>query len=441
MRSLDSRWAHAKLASVFTGWRIVLVTSLTHFVSVGFIFYAYGAFFKALEADFGGSRLGVSIGLTVMQLVTGIFAPFLGRALDRGSIRNIMALGAVLMGAGFLLISQVSELWHFHFILGTILAVGAAMLGGLSGSTLVANWFIRRRGIALGIATMGISASGLVMAPVATQLIASYGWRLTFVLFAGVTLVVVLPIVWLTIVDRPEDLGLEPDGSEGVRDCAGSLEPLEPTLPLAPGGQIIDHAASFNWSARHTFRDANFWIISIAVALNFCAMGAILTHIIPHATDLGISSEAAAYVLSCMAGMGVIGKLLFGWLTDHGDKRVGFWLASGLQALGVGLVLNASGYSSLLVASAFFGLGMGGLIPLWGALIGAAFGRFAFGRVMTLMSPCMLPIQMLGVPFAGYVFDRWGSYDLAFETFIALYLIAIGVLGFLRLPAAEPGVV
>ncbi len=84
---------------------------------------------------------------------------------------------------------------------------------------------------------------------------------------------------------------------------------------------------------------------------------------------------------------------------------------------------------------------MGGVIPLWGALIGAAFGRFAFGRVMGLMSPCMLPIQMLGVPFAGYVFDRWGSYDLAFEIFIVLYLIAIGALVWLRLPAEEPGVV
>ena len=92
-----------------------------------------------------------------------------------------------------------------------------------------------------------------------------------------------------------------------------------------------------------------------------------------------------------------------------------------------------------MTAAVVFGLGMGGIVPLWGALIGAAFGRFAFGRVMGLMSPCMLPIQMLGVPFAGYVFDRTGSYEPAFRIFIALYGVAIGVLVFLRLPTQEPG--
>jgi len=433
---LDSDGRGEKLAAVFVGWKIVLVTFLTHFVSVGFIFYSYGVFFKALAADFGGSRLGVSLGLSLMQLVTGLFAPFLGRALDRGSIRKIMALGALCMGFGFFLVSRISELWQFYAVLGSVLALGAAMLGGLSGSTLVANWFVSRRGLALGVATMGISVSGLVMAPVATALIADYGWRLTFVLYGVVTLVVVLPIVWLTIVNRPEDLGLEPDG-DGRTD--ETLEVVQPVLPLAPGDQIIDHPATFEWSARGALRESNFWIISIAVALNFCAMGAVLTHLIPHATDIGVAPGPAAFVLSCMAGMGVAGKLVFGWMADRGDKRVGLWLASGLQALGVALLLRAGSYAALMTAAAVFGLGMGGLVPLWGALIGAAFGRFAFGRVMGLMSPCMLPIQMLGVPFAGYIFDRTGSYEPAFRIFIALYGVAIGVLVFLRLPDREPG--
>lgn len=421
---------------MFFGWKIVVATFVTHFISVGFIFYSYGAFFKALAADFGGSRLGVSLGLSVVQLVTGVFAPLLGRLLDRGSIREIMALGALLMAAGFFVGSRISELWQFYLVLGALLALGAAMLGGLSGSTLVAKWFVERRGTALGITATGISVSGLVMAPVATELIARYGWRVTFVLYGGVVLVVVLPVVWLMIVNRPEDLGLLPDG--GARASA-TPETLEPVLPLAPGDQMIDHPGSFHWSARGALRDSNFWVISMAVALNFCALGAILTHIIPHATDIGIPPDAAALVLSCMAGMGVVGKVTFGWLADRGDKRVTFWLASGLQALGVSLVLTAGSYSALLVAGAIFGLGMGGLIPLWGALIGAAFGRFAFGRVMGLMSPFMLPIQMVGVPLAGYIFDRSGSYELAFRIFIVIYAVAIGVLLFLRLPKQEPG--
>ncbi|MFQ5513252.1 MAG: MFS transporter [Myxococcota bacterium] len=423
---------------MFYGWRVVAVTFVTHFVSVGFIFYSYGAFFKALAAEFGGSRLSVSVGLSIMQLVTGLFAPFLGRMLDRGSIRHIMTLGALLMGCGFVLCARIAELWQFYAVLGTLLAVGAAMLGGLAGSTLVANWFIARRGTALGVATMGISLSGLIMAPLATRLIATYGWRLTFVLYGVVVLVGVLPLAWLAIVNRPEDLDLLPDGSPDPARVAPRDALPEPVLPLAPGDQIIDHPARLEWSTLGALRDGNFWAIVVAAALNFCAMGAVLVHIIPHATDIGFSPDRAALVLSCMAGAGVIGKLLFGWLADRASVRLGFSLSSLLQAFGVFLLLDARGLGALLLSGAIFGLGMGGLVPLWGALVGAAFGRFAFGRVMGLMSPCMLPIQMLGVPFAGYVYDLRGSYDLALWIFIGLYAASLLTILRLRLPDVLP---
>ncbi len=421
---------------MFYGWKIVGATFFTHFISVGFIFYSYGAIFKALAGELGGSRLGVSIGLTVMSAVTAVLAPFLGRVLDRDSIRNVMALGALLMGCGFFASARVSELWQFYIVLGTLLGFGAAMLGGLPGSTLVANWFVARRGLALGIATMGISLSGLVMAPLATYLIASFGLRTTFVFYGFVALVVVLPVVWLSIVNRPEDMGLLPDGGRNARARAHAPEPV---LPLAPGDLITDHAPRLEFSALGALRTLNFWAIVVPVALNFSAMGAVLIHIIPHATDIGFSPAQAALVLSSMAGMGVVGKLLFGWLADRGDKRLGFWLSSALQAFGVFLLRDAQSYPALLGSGAVFGLGMGGLIPLWGALVGAAFGRFAFGRVMGLMSPCMLPIQMLGVPFAGWIHDVRGSYDIALGIFLAVYGVSMAVLILLRLPEVEPG--
>jgi MFS family permease len=426
-----------KLAAImFYGWRIVSVVFLTHFISVGLVFYSYGVFFKSLVTDFGGSRFGVATGLAVMNLAIAAVSPYLGRLVDRSSIRLIMCGGAFLMAIGFFAASRIEALWQFYLIMGTLLALGSVMLGALPGSTLVANWFSERRGIALGVAGMGISLSGLAMAPVATGLIASIGWRNTFVVFAAVTLVTVIPAVWWVIVNRPEEMGLVPDGGEV---SSGAPEATELPEPALEHSSVVASPPSPAWSTREALREPNFWVIAVFVGLNFFANGAVLTHIIPHATDLGFEPLAAAWVLSTMAGFGVIGKLLFGWIVDRLPRRAALGLASGLQGIGVALVYSASEYPSLLLAGAVFGLGMGGIIPLWGATIGAGFGRHAFGRVMGLMTPVMVPIHIFGIPYAGWIYDRTGSYQIAFLTFLGAYALAMTATLFLRLPEVEPG--
>lgn len=417
---------------MFYGWKIVGVTFATHFISMGFIFYSFGVFFKALEGEFGGGRLGISLGLTIMSIMTALFAPFLGRALDRGSIRNIMCVGAVALSIGFLLASRITALWQFYIVLA-FLGLSAAMMGGLPSSTLVSNWFVERRGTALGIASMGISVSGVIMAPMTTRLIDTLGWRNTFIIFGLTSVTVTFPLIRAFVVNRPEDRGLYPDGAPDPP----SHEASDPVVPLAPGGLMIDHAAGLQWKARGVLRDRNFWIIAVTMGLNFCAMSAVLTHFIPHATDLGFSPAMAANVLAVAAGAGVAGKILFGFIADRIDTRFGFWLAMLFQATGLLGIQSVTHYPPLLLAGACFGLGMGGLVPLMGSLIGGLFGRRAFGRVMGLLSPCMVPIQTFGVPFAGLVYDRTGSYDIAFKTFLGAYAVAAAVLLFLRPPAAE----
>jgi MFS family permease len=223
-------------------------------------------------------------------------------------------------------------------------------------------------------------------------------------------------------------MGLLPDGAPASAKPSAAL-----------GASPIAAPAPLDWSVRGTLRELNFWVIALVIGLNFCANGAVLTHIIPYATDIGFEPLKAAWVLSTMAGFGVLGKVLFGWIADRVPKRVAIWLATGLQGLGVVLISNVQGYNSLLLAGTIFGLGMGGVIPLWGALIGAGFGRQAFGRVMGLMGPVMLPIHVLGIPYAGWIYDRTGSYEIAFFTFIGIYVLAIAVVLLLRLPEVEPG--
>lgn len=159
---------------------------------------------------------------------------------------------------------------------------------------------------------------------------------------------------------------------------------------------------------------------------------------IPHATDLGFTPARAALALSTVATLGALGKAFFGWISDRIDVRAAMAVSVALQATGVLAVLRAEAYPWLLAAGAVYGLGMGGIVPLWGAMIGAVFGRLSFSRVMGAMSPVILPLQVSGVPFAGWVFDTTGHYAPAFRVFAALYAASIAVLLLIRLPRAAP---
>ena len=135
----------------FHGWRMVGVAFVVEFVAVGFFFYSFGVYFKAIEAELAGSRLGVSLGMMATSAVGAILAPFVGRALDRYPIKRIMLIGAVALSFAFALLSRVNTIWQFYLVLGTFVAFGMSMMGGLATAKLVANWFHARRGTALGI--------------------------------------------------------------------------------------------------------------------------------------------------------------------------------------------------------------------------------------------------------------------------------------------------
>jgi MFS family permease len=418
-------------ARLFYGWIIVGLTFFTQFVVLGTVFYSYGILFKPITQDLGTSRLGVGLALPVVMSVAGLIGPFVGREVDRRSIRGLMLIGVVALSAGFLCLARVQNLWQFYLAFGGLVAVGMALLGGLPNTALVANWFIRRRGTALGISQIGVSLSGMVMAYVTTWLVGEYGWRTTANVFGIAPLVILAPLIALVVVNRPEDRGLRPDG-DATHGGDGSAAQLSAAATAAAA------AAAVEWPARRALRERNLWILALVVGLSFAGNSAVILQIYPHVTDLGYSATQAATVLSVMAGMTALGKPSFGWLADHASKRGAMWLTLALQILGLSLVMLAPSHLALVGAAALFGFGYGGVLPLWGVLLGAVFGRLVFGRVMGLMGPLMIPFQMFGIPFAAWVFDWTGSYQGAFATFLGLYATSAVVLCFLQLPEVEP---
>ena len=396
------------------GWRMVGVAFFVDFVAVGFFFYSYGVFFKAIAAEFGNSRLGVSLGLTVTATVGALVAPLVGKALDKYPLKRVIGTGAISMALGFLALSRVSTPMEFYLALGVFIGFGASAMGGLATAKLVTNWFSKKRGMALGIAATGISFSGVVMPFISAALIENYGWRSGFLLYALFTGFVVVPLVLRLVISSPEEVGLLPDGDS---------KPLNQ--------QTKTDSDTHGVTSGPVLKERNFWVLATTVGLLFCCQSATLTHMVPRITDAGVSLQLASIVMSLCAGFGVIGKLALGWLGDHWSARKALWLTIVTQIIGQLAMLANSDLWVFAAGAAFFGFGMGGVVPLQAALIGKLFGREKFGQAMGLMRPAMFPIQIIGVPLAGWVFDTTGSYNPAFITFILLYFVAaIVVLGF-----------
>ena len=401
---------------------MVLVAFCIDFVAVGFFFYSYGVFFKAIAEDFGGSRLGVAIGLTVTNAVGAIAAPYVGRALDKYPLRNVMGIGALFMAFGFLGLSFVQNELQFYLVLGLFIGFGASSMGNLATSKLVTNWFDKRRGTALGIAAAGVSLSGVIMPYISAELIENFGWRQGFLVYSAFTFLVVVPLIFRFVISRPEDVGLRPDGAMPIKFDDGSIVP--PVEKVPPKVRLLE-----------LFKEHNFRMIVLTFSLLFCSMSATLTHMIPRLTDFGYTLVEASLVMSLCAGFGVIGKLSFGWLSDRLSVRKVMAIVIFMQFTGQYLMFSSLDYLTFAIGASMFGYGVGGVVPMHGAVVGKTFGRDRFGAVLGLMRPAMFPIQILGVPFAGWIFDVTGSYDIAFQVFLGLYFLAALAVSFYRQPA------
>lgn len=395
---------------------MVTVAFFVDFIAVGFFFYSYGVFFKAIAAEFGDSRLGVALGLTVTSAVGALVAPAVGRALDKYPLRRIIAIGSTSMAIGFVSLSFVQNPIQFYLVIGLFIGFGASSMGQLATSKLVTNWFDRRRSTALGIAATGVSLSGVIMPFISAELIQAYGWRNGFLVYGLFTGLVVVPLVLRVVISKPEDVGLHPDGADKYLSHPQGA-PLPPRVRM---GAVV--------------RDANFWVIAVSFAFLFCCMSATLTHMVPRVTDLGYTLSQASLMMSLCAGLGVLGKLSFGWLGDRLGVRTNLWIIVAVQFLGQLLMFISPGLLLFGLGAALFGYGVGGVVPMQATAVAKTFGRERFGAVLGLIRPAQFPIQIIGVPFAGWAFDTYGTYDLAFQAFLVIYFVAAFSVLFYRAP-------
>jgi sugar phosphate permease len=358
-------------ARVFYGWWIVAAGFVTQAVTAGIGTYSFSLFQLPVAEEFGVSRSTVALGMSGVMLMGGVVGPLMGRALDRRPNRSLMLGAGAFMALCLLALSMAPGLWLIGllFVLGS--AVGMAGLGPQAASKLAATWFSRTRGRALGLSSVGTSAGGLLVPPLMAFAISAWGWRGAAVTGALLVGAVALPVVALTIRDRPSDLGLHPDGD------------VEAPPPHAAG-------AAGTTSLRRLVRNRNFWVIALVVGTIFGTVTGILSNLAPLVATFGVGAEAAAGMLSLLSFAGIAGKLCFGAVADRVDKRVLVWVG---MALLLGFLVVASNEPSvpvLVASTGALGFALGGALPLWSAMIGDCFGPAAFGEVMGRAAPTVV---------------------------------------------------
>ncbi len=407
--------------SFFYGWIIVAFTFVLQFVAMGLSYYAFGVYLKPMTEILGADRFDVALTLSFQSIFVAVLSPIAGRVFARFDVRWLLTLGAAALTSGFLLLSQVSALWQLYLLYGGLVGIGMVLLGTIPSNMLLANWFARRRGTAMGVSQFGITISATVLVPVVTWLLLTYGWQFSFVACGIGAAAVLLPAIWLCAVRSPEDIGQHPDGRDS---------------PLAP--EPFDGA---DWTFVRAVGNRDFWLITLTVGPCFMGIASVVLAMPSHATDLGLTAMQASSVVAVTTFMGALAKPTFGILVDHFNQRVVVSLAILLQASGVSVLLFADDQMTLSAGGFLFGLGYGGMAPLWSVLIAERFGRTAFASAMGAIMPMIMPFNIIGLPLATFIFDTTGTYLPVFYVHLGGYALALLAVTQLRtrerLPVAQ----
>lgn len=389
--------------------------------AVGLTLYLFGVFQDAMVAAFGTSVSVFAWASPVFIAISGVLSPFVGRSLaTRGrpgwSIRSVMMTGAAGIGVGLVLVSRAESLSTAALAYALLVAPGTVLLGPLLGQAMVTNWFEASRGRALGIVSAGTTVGGVLVPPLAALLIDVLGWRDALAVLGLLSLGVALPAVAMLVTTSPEDVGLHPDGLE-IR----TLTPSDgkPTPPR---------------SASALLRSPDLWITGVIFGLLFCAGTISTVFTIPYATELGLPLVGGALIVSMRAGSAAIGKIVLGSLADRYGIRLVLYGIVVVEIVLMGLLIQTRQPTLFIILGVGLGFVGGAALPLKAALTGQLFGREAFGSAMGLLSPIGVPFQLFMLPFAGYVYDRFGSYAYVFGCTLPLFLLAGLLIGFVKLP-------
>jgi MFS family permease len=380
----------------FFGWWIVTGTTTTFAVQSAAFILTFGSYLLEVQEEFGWSKSVLSAAFSLSQLMSGLMGPGQGWMIDRFGPRLVMRIGVVMMGAAFMLLSVVDDLWFFYAIV-LLIGLGGNLGGFLTMNTAIANWFVRRRALALGLASTGLGAGGF-LAPIVTWSLVEYGWRPTAFGTGVVIILLGLPIAQF-MRSRPEDYGMKPDGASLSDEESSSLP---------------SYASDIDFTPREAMRDRSFWLLSTGHGMALATVFVVLVHLVPHVVETyGWSKTSAQAMVAVVTTASVAGQIGGGILGDRFSKSriaatcmIGHFIALMLLAFG--------GSAGVAPAAVIHGLSWGARGPLMMAIRADYYGRRNYGTIMGYSMVIVMLGPVIGPVIGGVLSDQFGGYTEAF---------------------------
>ncbi|MCH8281457.1 MAG: MFS transporter [Chloroflexi bacterium] len=416
-----------RLRGVFYGWWLTGVAALILVMGTVPIFQGMPAWFVVLEREFSWSRTQLSLAFSLTRAEGTVMGPVAGYLVDKLGARRMVQIGLPVMGVGFLLFSQVHNLWQFYGAF-VVMSMGAGLGTWLPMMTALNHWFQARRSIAMSLAMEGFAVGGILLVPALVWAIDPeqpdrLGWRLTAAIIGLAVIVLAFPVSQL-VRNRPEDYGEVPDGRAARARLEQSPEAGAPRF----------QGPEYTW--QEALRTRSFWVITIGHACSSVVIVTLTVHLGPMLTDRGFSLPTVGWVVATYTGVGAIFTLIGGYIGDRVPIRWALFGFSVIQSAAVVVILFAETAEAVYLFAVVFGIGFGGRTPLTSAIRGVYFGRRAFASI-TGVSMIPMNIMMLVFPlFAGIMFDLKGNYNLPFG---ALAVVSFfGAALFLLLKEPQP---
>ncbi|MCK9274311.1 MAG: MFS transporter [Syntrophales bacterium] len=389
---------------IFYGWWIVLGAFFLNFAGIGIIMNSMGVFIKPVSESLDFTRGGFTLYFTIAALAMMVMAPVMGKLLERYDIRLIMTICTTIMAASFALFSQCRTLTQFY-ILAVFLGIGSAGSHIIPVSMMITNWFIEKRGLAMGIVFAATGVGGMIFNPLADWIITQYSWQAAYLTFGIIIGILSIPTAIFIVRARPSDKGVLPYGGESALKRQ-TLEEQEGV------------------TATQAFKTSAFWLIAAVILLIAIANMGVLHHIVPYLTDIGFTSATAATLMSLHMVMLVIGKILTGGLADRLGLLKSYLICMAGLIISIVLLFGAQWMLIAVVFNVLFGFSIAVRTVMPPLMTAKVLGQKHFAVIYGFLNIFTTLGTAVGVPLSGFIYDMTKSYDIAFALYIALCLIA-----------------
>jgi sugar phosphate permease len=363
-----------------------------------------GVFVVPFETEFGWSRATISLAVGVCIGLYGLTAPFSAAMMDRFGVRGTMLGALTSIGTALALLPLMTQSWHLIVLWGVMIGVGIGFVANVLAAIVATRWFVARRGLVMGVLTSATAAGQLLFLPPLAIIAAAWGWRAMAATLA-VAVLGLIPVVWLLMRDRPEDIGVKAFGETAD------------TKPLAPatGNPIRNSFAALGFGLRH--RD--FYLLAgTFFVCGASTNGLIGTHLVPACIDNGIPEVMAASLLASMAIFNFIGATGSGYLSDRVDCRILLCVYYGLRGLSLlFLPFSFDTFYTLSVFAIFYGLDWIATVPPTVKLIGQSFGR----EKTAVMYGWITAVHQIGGASAAFF---GGVLRVNFDTYMHAFMIS-----------------